>query len=334
MRFHHDNILSLSIIPGPRKPVDIDSFLWPMVLELLRLAEGVQAFNVLSEHMFQLHAYLIVAFGDIPAVSMLMHMKGHNRICPCQMCTIRGLCMPDSGGTTHYVPHKRANHPDVSNNPQMVQDYNPADLPLRNHAQFMCMAVEVENARTKTEAENLAKKFGVKGILILAHLDSLSFPISFSYNFMHLIWENLIKNLILLWTGEFKGLDTGDGDYVLPKTVWEAIGEATAAAGSTIPSAYGSCVPNISKDRTTVSAEMWSFWTLYIGPVLLRNKFSQQKYYDHFVRLVSLLTICLKFEISHAEIETVRVGFEQWVTDYERYVYISISLLRLLMCVW
>ncbi|KAF8904553.1 hypothetical protein CPB85DRAFT_1376903 [Mucidula mucida] len=138
---------------------------------------------------------------------------------------------------------------------------------------------------------------------------------------MHLIWENLIKNLILLWTGEFKGLDTGDGDYVLPKTVWEAIGEATAAAGSTIPSAYGSCVPNISKDRTTVSAEMWSFWTLYIGPVLLRNKFSQQKYYDHFVRLVSLLTICLKFEISHAEIETVRVGFEQWVTDYESFYY-------------
>lgn len=73
---------------------------------------------------------------------------------------------------------------------------------------------------------------------------------------MHLIWENLLKNLVLHWTGEFKGLDDGVESYELEKSVWKAIGEATAHAGSTIPSAYGAHVPNIATDGVYILAEM------------------------------------------------------------------------------
>jgi len=41
---------------------------------------------------------------------------------------------------------------------------------------------------------------------MLLYLTLLSFPVSFPYDFIHLIWENLVKNLILFWTGEFKDL--------------------------------------------------------------------------------------------------------------------------------
>ncbi|KAK0433589.1 uncharacterized protein EV420DRAFT_1689531 [Desarmillaria tabescens] len=120
---------------------------------------------------------------------------------------------------------------------------------------------------------------------------------------MHLIWENLMKNLVLLWTREFKGLDEGMGCYVLDKSVWEAIGKATAASGSTIPSAYGPRVPNMSTDHSNMSAEMWSFWSLYLRPVLLQRCFKDAKYFKHFVHLVMLLNLCLQFEISTAEIQ-------------------------------
>lgn len=134
---------------------------------------------------------------------------------------------------------------------------------------------------------------------------------------MHLIWKNLIKNLILHWMGEFKGLDAGTESYKLMKKVWEALGEATAAAGSTIPSAYSSRVPNITKSKLLVSAEMWSFWALYLGLILLRQQFSQAKYHCHFVRLVKLLNICLQFQISDDEIDFIREGFIRWVLEYE-----------------
>ena len=78
-----------------------------------------------------------------------------------------------------------------------------------------------------------------------------------------------MKSLILLWSGEFKGLDVGSGSYQLGQPVWQAIGAATAAARSKIPAAYGTHLPNIAIDQNQCTADMWSFWALYLGPVLL-----------------------------------------------------------------
>lgn len=105
IRFLIDNILSLGVIRGPKKPQDCNSFLWPFVQELFRLfAQGVRAFDVLMNGLFLLRAFkfLILVFGDIPAVSMLMCMKGHNGFCPCRMCEIKGLRVPGVLATTHY----------------------------------------------------------------------------------------------------------------------------------------------------------------------------------------------------------------------------------------
>ncbi len=113
IHFHVNNILSLGIIPGPKKPQDFDSFLWPFSQELFRLARGIRSFDALERSFFTLHAYLLVVFGDIPAISMVMRMKGHNGASPCRMCEIRGLRTPDQPGTTHYVPLDRSSHPDV-----------------------------------------------------------------------------------------------------------------------------------------------------------------------------------------------------------------------------
>jgi hypothetical protein len=74
---------------------------------------------------------------------------------------------------------------------------------------------------------------------------------------MHLIWSNLIVNLIHLWTAEFKGLDHDDQDYVLMPITWQAIGEATYNAGKTISAAFGSRVPNIASEKAHMIAETY-----------------------------------------------------------------------------
>lgn len=45
IRFHLEYILCVAVIPGPKKPKDFDSFLWPLVQELLELEIGVRAFD-------------------------------------------------------------------------------------------------------------------------------------------------------------------------------------------------------------------------------------------------------------------------------------------------
>jgi hypothetical protein len=59
------------------------------------LQHGVQAFDALSGKMFLLRGYLILVFGDIPAVSMIMRMSGHNGFSPCRMCKILGVHVPN-----------------------------------------------------------------------------------------------------------------------------------------------------------------------------------------------------------------------------------------------
>ncbi|EPS95240.1 hypothetical protein FOMPIDRAFT_52342 [Fomitopsis schrenkii] len=246
---------------------------------------------------------------------MVMRVKGHNGYAPCRMCKITGVRVPNQPRSPYYVPLDRSRHPD-----SMPERYDPEDLPLRTHEEMLRHGREVQEASTQAEEDRLSRLYGVKGVPILSHLHSLTFPLSFPYDFMHLIWENTIKNLVLHWTGEFKGLGEGEEEYELSPDVWKAIGQATAAAGKTIPAAFGSAPPNPEKDKSACTADSWSLWTLYIGPVLLARRFKNRKYYDHFVILVNLLNLCLQFEMSDLDIEEVRAGFVGWVQTYEKCV--------------
>ena len=128
---------------------------------------------------------------------------------------------------------------------------------------------------TSTKYEEHAKKYGIKGIPVLSCISLISFPSSFPFDFMHLIWENLIPNLIKFWTATFKDLDYTGKNYVIEKHVWEEVGAATAACGATIPSVFGASVPDIAKKRHYMNAEMYANWMLFIAPIVLHGRFKK-----------------------------------------------------------
>lgn len=308
-RFHLENIICLGVIPGPKQAKDTDSFLWPLVDEMLTLARGITAFDGLAKESFILHAYIILAFGDIPAVAKLMQMKGHNGRCPCRMCTITGIRIPfQTKNTALYTPLWRPNG----------KSYNPLNLPLRTHAQFMSHARFVVSSTTDAEEKIRATATGIKGIPVLSLLPSLRFPQSFPFDFMHMVWENVVKTLTKLWCGDYKGIDEGREEYGFSKTVWSAIGQACKDSGDTIPSAFGCRVPNIAEDRSNFIAESWSQWCMYLAPALLRKRFEDPIYYRHFTTLVSLLNKCLNRSINFEDVDSLKVGFADWVQEYER----------------
>ena len=127
---HIGRIIPLGVIPGPKKPHDFDSFLWPAVMEFLQLQLGVKAWDAYTKELFMLRAYLILVFGDIPAISMVMRMMGHNGFLPCRMCKIHGVQVPNACSSTNYVPLDRSQHPDTLTSASEVSAYDPANLPL------------------------------------------------------------------------------------------------------------------------------------------------------------------------------------------------------------
>jgi hypothetical protein len=313
VRFHQDEVICVGVVPGPKKPIDFDSFLWPLVEELLDLELGVTAWDAVKQEQFTLRAHLLLIFGDMPAVAMLMRMKGHNGLCPCRFCHIRGVSIPNSANRTHYVPLDRSRHP-TAQAADRIARYDPLDLPLRTHSEFMAQAREVQFAPRAGLRDDLAKLYGIKGIPILSYLSSVSFPHSFPFDFMHLIWENLLPNMMQHWQGTFKTF--GEGPYTVSDDDWKAAGRASEAAGATLPSAFGPSPPNISSDGVSWTADTRSFWALYVGPIVLQDRLPDQ-YYRHYIALVDLLHTCMEFEMDAVKVEDLRIGFVAWVVQYE-----------------
>lgn len=172
----------LGIISG--HPWDFDSFLYPMYEELVQLVHGVQAYERARDFIVALRAYLILIFGDMPAVAGIMRIKGPAAVHPCRVCSIPGIRDTSNGkNTSYYTPLHRANN-----------IYEFEDLPIRTHEQFVKQSKWVADGRKKSNAEctRRSRSCGINGTPLLIRLLSLSVP---ALDFMHIL-ENILPLLV------------------------------------------------------------------------------------------------------------------------------------------
>lgn len=280
----------------------------PLLDELLELETGMLTKDCSaspSHQWFTLRAFLILAFGDIPAISKLLGVKGHNAISPCRACHIQGV--QGSRSNVYYLPLIQ---------PGGDEYWGPTDLPMRTPESFEMCITEMEKASTKGARDDLAKAYGINSRCILSTLQTIDLSSSFPYDFMHLMFENIVPNLIRHWTGAFKGLDQGTGHYQLSPELWATIGSETAAATKTLPSEFVGTLPDIAQDISLYKAEAYSFWIQYVAPILLKNRLPP-KYYAHLLTLRDIVELCLRFEITYEDLAVLEELVVRWVADYE-----------------
>ena len=133
---------------------------------------------------------------------------------------------------------------------------------------------------------------------------------------MHAICINLMRALVTLWHGKFKGLDAGSGDYIIPADIWDTIGEETHSSNHWMPAAFVSSLPNINTDFGNFTAEALAFWMMYIAPHILRNQ-SMEPYYSHMLNLVKIMKTCIKFGMTHKEHAWLSEDIYKWHLAYE-----------------
>ena len=101
-------ILSL-VIPGPTSPeIAIDVYLQPLVEELRELWDvGVQAYDVSSKKIFQLHATLMWTVNDFPAYAYLSGWSTKGGLA-CPYCAVEiDSRYLKNGHKFYYMGHKR-----------------------------------------------------------------------------------------------------------------------------------------------------------------------------------------------------------------------------------
>ena len=327
IRTHLAHIIPLGIIPGPKSPQDLNSFLRPFIDECKLLAIGVRVFDAVANENFDLHVYPISTHGDMQAIKHSIYLKGHNAICPCRSCEIKAVRDTDFNRSTYYVPLQQPKKP---NTPSFTWD--PEALPLRDEDRYSAQLAAIHAEPRIGRRKELSQKFGINGSSALCEIPSILICSSFPHEWMHLFLENHCQNLLLFWMGKYKDLDEGRENFRIPDAVWIVIGEETAASGSTIPSAFGRRTPNITTERFNFTAEDWAFWFIFLAPHILKGRFAKEKYYTHFMKLNAIMKLCIKFSLTLADIRNIRSLTVEYVQEYERllsFIQVNFVFLKL-----
>ena len=309
IRTHLENLICLGII---HKPKDLRSFLVPFDEECAQLARGVPTFDASCSELFNLHAYTILQHGDIKAVEEMLGIKGHNGYSPCRSCKIKGVRMIQDHGKIYYVPLVT---PDLEH--QTRPSVDPRSLPLRTHNHYIYAHEKIDAASSKGMRNSLAKYYGIRYRPLLDRVESIDFAVSFPWEWLHIFCENVVPHQVDLYSGNFKGLDTGTEAYEIVGEVWKDVGLETANAVKDIPSSYVHTLPDIAKERSYYTAETWAFWFMYIAPIVLSKRFTDEKYYNHMCLLAKIMKTTLKFELTHEEIDNLEEDIIRWVRSYE-----------------
>ena len=103
IRFHLEFILSLGVIPGPNKPKNVDSFLFPGLHHLCAVQqEGLHIWDASEDRSFISKLFLGLNTADGPGMAYLNGLVGHHGKYGCRLyCPVPGRHKPNG---PHYYP--------------------------------------------------------------------------------------------------------------------------------------------------------------------------------------------------------------------------------------
>lgn len=313
-RYKVDNILSSILIPGPKKPKDINSFLRPLVDELIDLENGrVTVADGDTGEKFVLRAHVLMVTGDGPAAADAMGMKTPgNAFRPCRMCEIAGVRRTDVRQSPYYIPHT---------------SYPFDSPPIRTRLRTDIETVEIAG---DDESRMLT---GIKGKSELLRLRSVHFPRSFPGDIMHCVLQNVTPMLFQLWNRTKLGIDdkktsnptshednSGLPSYFLEKSDLDSIGDALIQSRSTIPLSLGHAPRRIDHHFKGFKAAEWKAWLIHYGPPLLWTHL-HELYLENFRDLRSFYNLATSPTILGPDVARIAAIARKFVCSYEEIYY-------------
>ncbi len=267
------------VIPGPRKPKNLESFLFTGLHHVLALInEGLVIWDADTLNTFVSRIFFAFLTADGPGMSSINGLVGHSGAQHCRLyCGMKGRLKP---GTGIYYPVCLLPS-DYAQPGSMHPDIDIFVLSLRDHQETV--ESYKKNLREVQESPNLTQyrarrlKTGIVKPTILSALPpDRIFPIPgcFPADIMHLAALNIPDLLISLWRGTMtceKGdsRDTWGWAVFRDLEVWRTHGRAVAAATPYLPTSYDRPPRNpAEKINTGYKAIEYLTYLFVLGPGL------------------------------------------------------------------
>ena len=213
IRYEKNNMIQIGIIYGEEAPKDLHSFLQPLMNDLETLE--TTGMNVIADDgkSYNVHTHCMLATGDGPAASKLMHHKGHQSAFGCRFCLIQGtgvVKVPGGRKTGMYFDSKK-------------------------EAQ--------SRLRTAKSFETGDRDLGIKEPVPFAKLKSFQGVSFFGLDIMHLLGPCVGHQFWDLICGEH---GKENNPLYLTLATRREIGSAIVNSAPLLPSTFTSCTKDIS----------------------------------------------------------------------------------------
>jgi len=346
-------MLPVLVTPGPGEPVDLDSFLAPLMAELNALAAGVPGMYIDGkEGTHTLRAFCVQVTTDLPAGQKVTHMTGHAGFTPNRFRTFHGALAsnnayyfppidPRTGAVLFSVLSPASDSRGGGQGTVAGMGDGSADdeeeEAVDGGIQADADAVEAMRTagRPASHINALSRLTGVNGWSPLltpgphtrASFPSLSYlwamgPAGVApYDTMHLFFCNVVPKLWALATGKFQAEKNVVDAYVLSKSDREMMGGEYKAAARTVPARQARAMRDIDKKAGSFKAADWLFFLLCGGEALLYGRVPED-FYSMFMCLCRAGRILFTpSPVSPAELETAETEIANFLTAYYSIVY-------------
>ncbi|KJA13784.1 hypothetical protein HYPSUDRAFT_151137, partial [Hypholoma sublateritium FD-334 SS-4] len=306
-RYKKKHVLPGGFIPGPNKPKNMDSFLFPGLYHLAAIQnEGLPVWDASSNQLSQSNLFLALNTADGPAMAYLNGLVGHHGKYGCRLyCSVPGRHKPNG---THYYPAllkpvdfhvTGCDHSDISHD--SLPQSSP-QLYFRNLRYVLDSPNETQYKKRRLET-GISKPSIFLGIQP-SHI--LGIPGCFGSDIMHLASFNLSDLLLSLWRGV---LDHDNDDppsewpwAVLVGDTWVLHGQHVAAATPHLPGQFDRPPRNIA-EKINSGYKAWEYLLYLYGlaPALLHG-ILPDPFYTHFCQLVQAMRIIHQHKIRKGDV--------------------------------
>jgi len=325
-RYKIRNILPGGIIPGPKNPKHLDSFLFPGLAHISAIQkEGMHIWDGYNRMAAISFLILLLVLADAVGMAELSGSVGHHGRKGCRiLCGLFGRNKP---GGSHYYPvllRPLDSNIDGSNHP----DFDINDLPKVNTAIYKEELKYVLSSPNEAEYRKRRLETGIRKASIFDGIPRiLDPPTCFPGDIMHQPVINLASLMLELWTERADGCRKGDNSRdvwdwaVLKGDVWKAHGQAVADAAPCFPRSFDR-TPRNPAEKLSSGYKAWELLLYFygLGPGLFYGVLPE-KYYQHYCKLVVAIRIMYQHSISPDQLRLAHQYLLEWVLDFERLYY-------------
>ena len=326
-RYKKNNVLPGAIIPGPKKPGYIESFLYPGFHHLSALQrEGLAIWDSSKDKIFISRPFLFLSCGDGPGLLCTSNLVGHCGKHGCRMyCKLQGRRKPR--GSQYYPVLLLPHNYDVQG--CLHGDISPYDIATGTSHEYAEKLKFLMGSLHKRQYDERRLQTGIVGPSILLGLQPekiLGIPECFSSEIMHYAGANMASLFVDLWHGKMDCDDRTDSknDWVwrvLVAEKWDEHGRAVAACKRHLPGCFDVAPRNpAEKMNSFYKAREYITWLYYLCPALLYSVLP----YDHwrnFCKFAAALRIMSQYNITPVEVSQACEFFADWEEEFELLYY-------------